>query len=283
MPHRGSPDNKMHAVGPPQDKVPAPMSPNYQVGALSRGLRILSLFSDRRESLMLKEITALTEMPMPTVFRLAATLEADGYLERLEDGSYRPGLAVLTLGFAALRSQDALEAADQALRKLANEIGQTVNMATLRGTDVLYLIRVRNDSSIVTANLQVGSTLPAIHTSIGKLLLAFLDEQALTELEPAFDFAGSAGPNAVRSLKALRKQLTTIRKQGYAIQDEEVAYGLRSVAAPIKEIDGRVQYAVNIAVPAAQSSVEDLTDRLLTPLQSTCAELSLRLESPARR
>ncbi len=259
------------------------MSPRYQVEALSRGLRLLALFSDRRGSLMLKEMAGLADLPMPTVFRLAATLEAAGYLERLDDGSYRPGLAVLTLGFAALRSHDALEAADRVLHRLATETMQTVNMGSLRGTRVLYLVRVRNDASIVTANLQVGSTLPAIHTSIGKLLLAFLDADAFAALEPQLDFTGNAGPNAVRSLDALQDHLVAIREQGYAIQNEEVAYGLRSVAAPVRGKDGGVEYAVNIAVPAAQVELAELTDRLLPPLLSTCQELSLRLESPTLR
>jgi IclR family pca regulon transcriptional regulator len=257
------------------------MTPAYQVEALARGLRILALFSDRRTSLMLKEMAELTGLPLPTVFRLVATLEAAGCVERSDDGSYRPGLAVLTLGFAALRGDDVLEAADRRLRRLAAETGETVNLGSLRGAQVLYLVRIRNDANLVTANLQVGSTLPAIHSSLGKLLLAHLSPDELAALEPEFAFDNDAGPNAVRSATALRRQLDEIRADGHAVQDEEVAHGLRSIAAPVRADDGRVAYAVNIAVPASQRTVDELVAELLPPLTAACEELSLRLGAPA--
>ena len=102
----------------------------------------------------------------------------------------------------------------------------------LTGDRVLYLVRLRN-SDLVTANIQVGSTLPAVTTSIGKLLLAYLDEDDLAERVTAASFAAQHGPNAKVSLDELRDELAQIRDQGWAMQDEELAYGLRSVAGPI--------------------------------------------------
>ena len=106
-----------------------------------------------------------------------------------------------------------------------------MNLAVLSGDRVLYLVRLRN-SDLVTANIQVGSTLPAVHTSIGKLLLAHLDEADLAARITDASFSANSGPNAKVSLAELREELRTIRDQGWAMQDEELAYGLRSVAGP---------------------------------------------------
>ena len=129
-------------------------------------------------SLKLREICDRTGIPMPTAFRVVATLEEGGYLERLPDGSIRPGVAVLLLGSAALRGSSLVQLSEQPLRHLAEESGETVNLGVLVGDQVLYLARLRN-SDLVTANIQVGSTLPAAYTSMGKLLLAYLSDAEL--------------------------------------------------------------------------------------------------------
>ena len=139
---------------------------------------------------------------------------------------------------------------------------------------MLYLVRLRN-SDLVTANIQVGSTLPAVHTSIGKLLLSYLDEA---------DLAGADHRRVVRGqLRAQRQAVAgraagassrTVRDQGWAMQDEELAYGLRSVAAPITGPDGRVLAGVNLAVQARDWSSQRIVRELRPAVLATCAEIS---------
>jgi len=148
-----------------------------------------------------------------------------------------------------------------------------VNLAVLSGDRVLYLIRLRN-SDLVTANIQVGSTLPAVHTSIGKLLLAYLDEAELAARITDASFSANSGPNAKVSLAELRQELRTIRDQGWAMQDEELAYGLRSVAGPITSPDGRVVAGVNVAVQARDWSTQRIIRELRPDVLATCAEIS---------
>ena len=184
-------------------------------------------------SLKLREICDRTGIPMPTAFRVVATLEEGGYLERLPDGSIRPGVAVLLLGSAALRGSSLVQLSEQPLRHLAESSGETVNLGVLVGDQVLYLARLRN-SDLVTANIQVGSTLPAAYTSMGKLLLAYLQRRGAEGRALAnHDFGADAGPNAAKSLDELRERLAAIREQGYSLQDQEVAAGLRSVSVPV--------------------------------------------------
>ncbi len=252
----------------------------YTVESLAKGLRILALFSERRPQLRLTEIVAALGMPMPTVFRLVATLEGEGYLERLPDGAVRPSAAVLTLGFSALRGLDLVQSSALILRELAETTKHTVNLGVLAHDQVVYVARLQSDTSLVTANITVGSTLPAFCTSMGKVLLAYATEADLATRITARSFDGRWGPNASPSLDALRPQLTQVRAVGYALQDEEVAGGLRSIAAPVRGADGRVIAAVNIAVPAVALTIEELHDRYAPPLIAACAQISRRMGAP---
>ena len=247
--------------------------PEYRVEALAKGLRILSLFDEKRPSWRVSDLAAASGLPMPTVYRAVMTLAAEGYLDHLPNGDYRPGVRTLTLGTAALRSLDLVAIATPKLQQLAERTGETVNLAVLSGDRVLYLIRLRN-SDLVTANIQVGSTLPAVHTSIGKLLLAYLDEADLKERITDASFAASSGPNAKVSLAELLDELRTARDQGWAMQDEELAYGLRSVAAPIISPAGRVLAGVNLAVQARDWSSQRIIRELRPAVLAACAEIS---------
>jgi IclR family transcriptional regulator, pca regulon regulatory protein len=250
--------------------------PEYRVEALAKGLRILSLFDEQRPSWRVSDLAAAAGLPMPTVYRVVMTLTAEGYLDHLPNGDYRPGVRTLTLGTAALRSLDLVGIATPKLQELGQATGETVNLAVLTGDRVLYLIRLRN-SDLVTANIQVGSTLPAVHTSIGKLLLAHLDDAELSRRVTAASFAANHGPNAKLSLAELREELATIREQGWAMQDEELAHGLRSVAGPIARPDGRVVAGVNLAVQSRDWSTQRIIRELKPVVLATCAEISAML------
>ena len=268
---------------PPRDEPTAPPSEgsaegpaskrSYHVEALAKGLRLLGLFSEQRPSMKLTDMAAETGVPLPTAFRMAATLVTEGFLEQLSDGAYRPAPKVLTLGFSALRGMDLVQLADGPLRRLAAATGQTVNLGTLSDDRVLYLIRLRNND-LVTANIQVGSRLPAVSTSIGKVLLSGLRDAELKERLGKGAFTGASGPNAIKSLTALRPALAEIRGRGWAVQDEELAYGLRSVAAPVSDASGAVVAAVNVAVPAMEFPVGRLLDELRPPLLDACGEIT---------
>jgi len=247
--------------------------PDYRVEALAKGLRILALFTEKRPAWRIADIAAAADLPMPTVFRLVKTLTAEGYLDHLPDGSYRPGVRVLSLGSAALRSLDLVELATPRLRELADSTGETVNLCVLTGDQVLYLVRIRN-SDLVTANIQVGSTLPAVHTSVGKLLLSYLEDTELRVRLGPDSFGRGFGPNARESLEELLAELSAIRARGWATQDEELAFGLRSVAAPVRDADGRVIAGANIAVQARDWSAQRIIRELRPQITETGLSIS---------
>jgi len=246
--------------------------PDYRVEALAKGLRVLSVFTEQRPTWRITDIAAEVSLPLPTAYRIVMTLTAEGYLDHLPSGEYRPGVRVLTLGTAALRSLDLVELATPKLQELASSTGETVNLAVLTGDQVLYLVRLRN-SDLVTANIRVGSLLPAVHTSIGKLLLAYLDDDLEKAITPQ-SFTGTAGPNAKRSVDELRPELAAIRAQGWASQDEELAYGLRSVAAPVRGESGAVVAGANLAVPSRDWPAARITRELKPAVLDACAQIS---------
>ena len=105
--------------------------PDYRVEALAKGLRVLSVFSEQRPTWRITDIAAEVSLPLPTAYRIVMTLTAEGYLDHLPSGEYRPGVRVLTLGTAALRSLDLVELATPKLQDLANATRETVNLAVL--------------------------------------------------------------------------------------------------------------------------------------------------------
>jgi IclR family pca regulon transcriptional regulator len=167
---------------------------------------------------------------------------------------------------------------EKPLRELADSTGETVNLGVLLGDQVLYLARLRN-ADLVTANVQVGSTLPAVYTSMGKLLLAYLTADELTERLGALPFSSGAGPNAVHTMAQLEERLATIRDRGYSVQDEELAQGLRSISVPIWGREALPAGAINIAVSSSRHDVASLQGPLLDQLRTAADDISLRLKA----
>lgn len=248
----------------------------YRIESLAKGLQVLRLFDETTTGLRLRDVVDRTGLPMPTAFRIVATLEEEGFLERGEEGVLHPGVAVLTLGSAALRGSSLVAASERPLRALAQATGETVNLGVLQGDEVLYLARLRN-ADLVTANIQVGSTLPAAFTSMGKVLLAYLEPADLAARIPDSVFGSGQGPNAVKSRAALEEQLATIREQGYAVQDQELALGLRSVSVPVFAGAAAPLAAINVAVNAARHDVEELRGPLLDRVRAAAQEIGVRL------
>lgn len=252
------------------------VAPNYRVEALAKGLRILSLFSSGRPRMHVKEIVDEVGYPMPTVFRLVATLEEAGYLQRTADGSVQPGMGAVALGFAALQGLELVQVAEPLIHQLADETGESVNLGVLAGDQVRVLARAQGKPTSLAANIHPGSCIPAVYSSMGKVLLADLTPVDLERQITKKSFATEWGPNAVRSLPALRRQLAMARADGYVVQEEEAVPGLSSFAAPIRELGGRVIAALNIAVPATRYDRDSIIATFRDPVLRTCLAISRR-------
>jgi IclR family transcriptional regulator, pca regulon regulatory protein len=247
--------------------------------SLERGLALLSAFSGR-PSLGISELARETGLTRSTTHRYVSTLAALGYLQ--QDGAtrrYRLGPRVLDLGFSAINAMEIREISAPHLQQLSDATGHTVNMAILDGVDIVYVERCRTSRAgqrEIDLNLHVGSRLPAYCTSMGKVLLAFLPdderEARLAQLQLV-----PRGPNTLTRIPSLRAELDRVRAAGLAVNDEELAYGLRSIAAPVRSHTGGAAAAINLAVHRSMASMDDLARRLGPALRRTADEISARI------
>jgi IclR family transcriptional regulator, pca regulon regulatory protein len=248
--------------------------------SLERGLSILSAFRSGRPLLGVSEIGREIGLGRSTTHRYVATLATLGYLQQdIATKKYRLGPRVLDLGFSAINSMELRELAAPHLRRLSDETGYTVNMAILDGLDIVYVERCRSTQAgqrEIDLNLHVGARLPAYCTSLGKVLLAWLPPQEQSAALDEVDFS-RRGPNTITSRSALTAELARVRVAGFAINNEELAYGLRSIAAPILDHQDAAAAAINLAVHSSMVSIDDLSARLSETVRRAAADISAHL------
>ncbi|SDG23777.1 IclR family transcriptional regulator domain-containing protein [Klenkia brasiliensis] len=241
------------------------------VEALARGLDVLSCFSDRRPVMTLSEVAAAADLARPTARRLLLTLEELGYAAACE-GGYRLTPKVLGLGMAYVGSLGLWDIARPHLESLVARTGESSSMAQLDGSDIVYVARVAVPK-LITLRVEIGTRFPAVQTSQGKVLLAALGPDELAE---ALSHASRSGlPRYIgRTAAQLHEELAEVRARGWALADEELAPGVRSVAVPVRDGAGVVQAAANVTVHAAETTRETLLEDHLPLLLRTAGEIS---------
>lgn len=203
------------------------------VTALLRGLAVLRCFSYGNESLGSSEIARLLHLPQPTVWRLCKTLESEGYLVADGDGTrYRPGLAVLTLGYAALSTMDIAALSAPLLLQQSKQVRGTAGLSTREGLSMLFLQRCEARDAVLNLNLRVGSRVPLATSVTGWAHLAMLEateqNHLLAELE-------KADPVQMKTAGgSLHEALTLYQEKGYIINDGVFFPGLTSIAVPFR-------------------------------------------------
>ena len=248
--------------------------------SLQRGLAILSSFRSERPLLGVSELGRDLGLSRSTTHRYVSTLVSLGYLQQdPATKKYRLGPRVLDLGFSAINSMELREVAGPHLRELSDATGYTANMAILDDLDIVYVDRCRSAQARqreIDLNLHVGARLPAYCTSLGKVLLAHLADEEREVRLGRIEFQ-RRGPNTITTRTALAAELIRVREQGYAVNNEELAYGLRSIAAPVLTHDGSAAGAINLAVHSSMVSSATLGDRFGPILLRTAADISERL------
>lgn len=258
--------------------IPSLREPRYSQ-SLERGLAILGCFTPERSVLGIAELADELGMSRSTTHRYVITLVALGFLEQCSNRKYRLGLGVTDLGMSALNSTALRDHSRAYLEELRQRSSYTVSLAVLDGAEILYVDRARSfrrGQNKIDLNLRVGSRLPAHCTAMGKVLLAFLPEadqlKAIAQMELT-----KRGPNTITTKKALLAELEHVREEGFAVNDEELAAGLISIAVAVRIEDQEVIAASNMAAHVSMISLADLVDQLLPHLLSTADQISARL------
>jgi len=242
------------------------------IQSVRRALMILELFNDRRPALSMSEIAELTGLNRATCYRFCQTLLTLGYLEEVDDRKLRPGLKALSLAHSALRSRELPELAMPYLRELRTQINETVNLALLDGNEVVYVARVVSDH-LVSLRLYVGSRLPAYASSLGRAILAFLPDDEADALIATSDLERITEKTIIEP-RRLKAELLRIRGRGFAVNDQEIAMGLRGVAAPVFSYSQRPIAAVNVSIPRPLKMPTEIEDVLAPAVVETANSIS---------
>ncbi|MBM9508682.1 IclR family transcriptional regulator domain-containing protein [Actinacidiphila acididurans] len=241
------------------------------IEALARGLEVITAFRPGRPEMTLAEVAGATGLARPTARRILLTLEELGYVRTGERG-YALTPRVLELGVAGVRSMGLWDVARPHMERLVAQTGESCSIAQLDGSDIVYVARVAVPK-IVSLAVQIGTRFPAAVTSLGKVQLAALAPAELADVLAQPSRSGLV-PRRTAGQPEFDAEMREVRARGWALTDEELAAGIRSVAAPLRDGDGRVVAAVNVNCHAAETSVEYLLDHHLPLLLKAAADIS---------
>nr|WSY50197.1 helix-turn-helix domain-containing protein [Streptomyces sp. NBC_00886] len=261
--------------------MPAAAREPHFVRSFERGLAVIRAFDAENSELTLSQVARSCDLTRAAARRFLLTLADLGYVHT--DGRmFRLTPRVLELGYAYLAGLTLPQIAERHLEQLADRTRESSSLCVLDGDDVVYVARVPT-RRIMAAAITVGTRFPAHLTSVGRVILAHLtDEEIEVRLSRVELLPLTARTLTSRSL--LRAELHRVRRQGYAIVDQELEEGLRSIAAPVRDRGGVVVAAVNIPVHAGRTSLDSVRRELLPQLLTAVAaiEADLRITDPAR-
>ncbi len=223
------------------------------VQSVDRALMLLEVISSTPEGFTLTEIVQKTDLTKTTALRLINTLLHCGYVRR-EKGSYRYklGFKVLTLSTEFQKSLQWKEEAIPFMKQLQEFSKETTNLAVLDKADVVYIERIES-THIIRASFRVGKRLPINCTALGKAMLAFMEPQKVAEIIDDMEFVVCTD-KTIDNKEDFLECLKTIRREGYAIDNEENQIGVRCVAAPIFDHNDQVIAALSVSGPIMRIS-----------------------------
>jgi IclR family transcriptional regulator, pca regulon regulatory protein len=253
-----------------------PPADGDHVQSLERGLAVIRAFDADHPKLSLSEVAAGTGLSRAAARRFLHTLVRLGYM-RSDGGKFSLRPKVLELGYAYLSSLTLPEVAMPHLEELVEQVHESSSVSQLDGDDVIYIARVPT-KRIMTVTISVGTRFPAYATSMGRVLLAAQPDDWLDEYLDGSPLRGLTD-HTITNPTALRQELQKIRMTGWALVDQELEEGLRSLAAPIRDADGKVIAAINVSTHAGRRSLDGIVEDLLRPLLATAARIEKDLAS----
>lgn len=240
------------------------------IEALARGLHVLRIFSADNPVMSLTEVAAGAELARPTARRILLTLEELGYV-RFGHGGYTLTPRVLELGMAYIGALNLWDMARPHLEELVSFTGESSSMAQLDGSDIVYVARVAVPK-LISLRVDIGTRFPAMVTSQGRALLSAMDRGSVHERLSEPTRSGLAAK--VFSTEQIDKILDETAQRGWALADQDLAPGVRSIAVPVRDGHGVARAAMNITVHAAETSVATLEATYLPKLLSAAAQTS---------
>jgi IclR family transcriptional regulator, pca regulon regulatory protein len=243
--------------------------PNFMM-SLARGLAVLECFTDHRDFMSVALASTETGLSQSAVRRCLYTLTKLGYAEQLGQ-FYRLTPKSLTLGYAFLSSDQLVASAQPIMDKLRDETGESCSLGVRVDDQLVYAAR-SSTKSIMSVSLTVGSRLPLYCTSMGRILLAGLSHENLEAYLRMADLA-PVTRHTITSRTDLLTAVAAAREEGYAIVDQELELGLRSIAVPVFGRDRSVVAALNVATQVSRTPAAELRTRILPHLRAASQQL----------
>jgi IclR family pca regulon transcriptional regulator len=248
--------------------------PNFMT-SLARGLVVIQAFSNRRRQLTISQLSKRTGLSRASVRRCLYTLSKLGFAGSDDGRNFFLRPRILALGHSYLSSMPLATAAHPVLEHVSHLLHESCSIATLDGLDIIYVARA-SVTRIMSIDLGVGSRLPAFCTSMGRVLMANLPPDEQEGLLQKVEFTRYTD-RTVTSVEKLRQVLQIVRRDGFAIVDQELELGLRSMAVPIRNPLGRVVAALNVGTHAQRVPMQEMQRRFLPHLRAAAQELCLLL------
>jgi DNA-binding IclR family transcriptional regulator len=255
----------------------------YLVPGLERGLSILALFTPERPQWSLSDVAREMGVSRSSVFRLMYTLEKCGFVRRIGERQYCLGSKVLSLGFNFVSGHDVVDVSRPHLERLRDIVGASSHLGVLEGAEVIYLVRVPSRQALIS-NIGVGSRLPAVTTTMGRMLLCEHDAAALRALYRRAGAAAPADPERM-SEDAFVEMIADDRHRGVIATSSRYEAGMTSVAAPVRDREGRIVAAINVSAPETMLALADARAQVVPHVVATARLISgaLGYAAPERR
>ena len=241
------------------------------VQSFQRGLAVIRSFSADTPAQTLSDVARATGLNRATARRLLLTLEGLGYV-RSHDALFQLTPKILELGYAFVASSGVPQLALPYLEQLSAEVNESSSVAVLDETSVVYVARVPA-KRVMTVSIGLGSRFPAYRTSLGRVMLAALTRE---EVERVWERSDRSDPTSrtVTSLGELLARLEDVRQQGWAMVDQELEMGVRSLAAPLRNAVGETLAAVNVSTHVSRTPKSELHSRFLPALLGAAEAIS---------
>ncbi|WP_299257848.1 IclR family transcriptional regulator C-terminal domain-containing protein [uncultured Kushneria sp.] len=246
------------------------------VTALASGLEVISAFDQEHRSMTLSEVAARTGMNRARARRFLLTLHALGYVARRKR-QFELSPRVLSLGYSFLSANNYHSVVQQGLEELTERTGESASLGVLDGLEVVYAARSAARHRLMAITLSVGTRLPALYTSMGRTLLAQLDETTLDTLLEGVTLEAHTG-YTLTDMAAFRGELARVRRDGFCVVDQELDSGLRSLAVPLYAGTGRLLGAINISTNAMRISDQQLREDFLPLLLEKRDQLARHMQ-----
>jgi len=244
------------------------------VASLEKGLLVIEAFDASRTRLTLSDVAKLTGITRAAARRYLLTLTKLNYADF--DGRYFTlAPRILRLGYAYLSSASLSARVQPFLERISDETGESSSAAVLDGDDIVYIARSAT-RRIMSIGLGVGSRLPAYCTSLGRAILAYQSEETIDAYLQRVRLEART-PKTITDKHEFRAALKTVQAQGYAIVNEELEFGLRSIALPVIPRNGQVVIALNLSAQAGRVSAEEMKERFLPSLRAASESLRYML------